>query len=166
MDDGLIFGADPRTCTSVVEELSKQFDIKTLSGSNFLVMEIKKLENGYYISQPQYITELLTKHKLMSSNAMSTQLADTKILYNHVNSPKCRHVIGGALYCGVNTRPDILFPTILLSRFNEDPRHVHWVAAQRILKYLKGTKNKGLFCSFNQKQTTVDAYCDALKQNT
>ncbi|KAJ4719135.1 Retrovirus-related Pol polyprotein from transposon TNT 1-94 [Melia azedarach] len=49
------------------------------------------------------------------------------------------------------TRPDILYTTGLVSRYMETPTTTHLKAAKRILRYLKGTTNFGLFysCSDN-----------------
>ena len=34
---------------------------------------------------------------------------------------------------------DICFAVGQLSQFNADPTHQHWVAAKRVLRYVKGT---------------------------
>ena len=44
----------------------------------------------------------------------------------------------------VNTRPDISFAVNSLSQFMVDPRRVHWTAAKRILRYIRGTVEYGL----------------------
>jgi hypothetical protein len=43
-----------------------------------------------------------------------------------------------------NTRPDICFSVNTLSRFLEEPRHVHLVAAKHVMRYLNGTLDCGL----------------------
>ena len=51
-----------------------------------------------------------------------------------------------ALMCLANcTMPDIAFGVILLARFSAKPTKRHWNGVKHILRYLKGTKDLGLF---------------------
>ena len=43
------------------------------------------------------------------------------------------------------SRPDIMYATCLCARFQADPRDIHHVAVKRILRYLKGTPNLGIW---------------------
>jgi len=54
-----------------------------------------------------------------------------------------KQVVGSLRYL-YNTRPDISFAVGLISRFSDDPKASHWVAAKRILRYLRGTLNYGI----------------------
>ena len=51
----------------------------------------------------------------------------------------------------MNTRPDICFDVNTLSQFLTDLRHVHLIATNHILSYLKGTVDYGLKYEVNQK---------------
>ncbi|XP_073133767.1 secreted RxLR effector protein 161-like [Henckelia pumila] len=55
-----------------------------------------------------------------------------------------RGLIGSLLYLTAS-RPDIMFSVGLCARFQSDPKQSHYIAAKRILKYLKGTQNVGLW---------------------
>lgn len=55
-----------------------------------------------------------------------------------------RDLVGALLYLATNCRPDISYSTSFLSRFMDRATDTHWAAAQRVLKYLKGTKKHGL----------------------
>ena len=55
-----------------------------------------------------------------------------------------RGMIGSLLYLTAS-RSDIMFATCLCARFQADPRDIHLVAVKRILRYLKGTPNLGIW---------------------
>nr|XP_027186111.1 uncharacterized protein LOC113784156 [Cicer arietinum] len=50
----------------------------------------------------------------------------------------------GSLRYLCNNRPDICYLVSVISRFMHDPRKIHLIAAKRILRYIKGTKEFGL----------------------
>ena len=47
-------------------------------------------------------------------------------------------------YLALSSRPDICFAANALSSFVENPEEVHWKAAKRVLRYLRGTRNQSL----------------------
>ena len=49
--------------------------------------------------------------------------------------------LGSIMYAQVCTRPDIVFATGLLGRYQSNPGHDHWVAAKKVMRYLKRTKD-------------------------
>ena len=54
-----------------------------------------------------------------------------------------KRLIGKLIYLTV-TRPDIIFVVGVLSRFMHQPRETYWLAAMRILAYIKSCSGKGL----------------------
>lgn len=70
-----------------------------------------------------------------------------------------REAIGSLLFAAQVTRPDINFPTILLSRYSENPKPAHWAAAKRIMRYLKGTLNAKL--TYKNTISPLVGYCDS-----
>lgn len=69
-----------------------------------------------------------------------------------------KEVIGSLLYLSTMARPDIIFSVNYLSRFNSKPMTSHWKMVKRILQYIKGTTNFGIF--FNGDKNLV-AYSDS-----
>ena len=55
-----------------------------------------------------------------------------------------RSLIGALLYVAMWTRPDIAFAVSQVSRWQSDPSTYHWDLAKSILRYLKGTRTRGL----------------------
>ena len=68
-------------------------------------------------------------------------------------------MIGSLLYLTAS-RPDIMFSVCLCARFQANPKESHLIAVKRILRYLKGTINLGLWYP---RHNTFDliAYSDA-----
>lgn len=50
-----------------------------------------------------------------------------------------RSLVGSLMYAAVCTCPDISYAVVKLSQFLNEPGTEHWIAAKRIVKYLKGT---------------------------
>ena len=59
-----------------------------------------------------------------------------------------------------NTRPNICFVVNTLSQFLTDPRHVHLIAANNILRYLRGIVDYRLKYEVNQK-INLEGYVDS-----
>ncbi|XP_071626304.1 uncharacterized protein [Temnothorax longispinosus] len=55
-----------------------------------------------------------------------------------------QRLIGALMYLAVSTRPDIAYAVNFLSQFNTNYSTEHWLAAKRILRYLRGTEGHGL----------------------
>ncbi|XP_075473989.1 secreted RxLR effector protein 161-like [Primulina tabacum] len=70
-----------------------------------------------------------------------------------------RGLIGFLLYLTAN-RPEIMFAVCLCARFQAKPMQSHFIASKRILKYLKGTTNVGLWYPKDSSLNLV-GYSDA-----
>ncbi|CAL2225682.1 unnamed protein product [Prunus armeniaca] len=78
-------------------------------------------------------TPLITNEKLRKEDGSSK-----------ANESVYRSLIGSLLYL-TTTRPDIMYATSLLSRFMQNPSQIHYGAAKRILRYLQGTIDYGIW---------------------
>jgi hypothetical protein len=65
------------------------------------------------------------------------------------------------MYAAVATRPDIAHATAFLSQFSSKPTNTHLSAAKCVLRYLKGTKTKGLRYTRDTEETPLRIFCDA-----
>ena len=70
-----------------------------------------------------------------------------------------RSIIGSLLYLAV-TWPDIMFATSLLSRFMQSPSQIHFGAAKRVLRYIQGTKDFGIWYK-SCAQSTMTGFTDS-----
>ena len=63
------------------------------------------------------------------------------------------------MYLTQSTRPDIQFAVHQCARFSEDPKKSHKIAAKRIVRYLHGTRDKGITLRPNKK-LGLECYVD------
>ena len=77
-----------------------------------------------------------------------------------VDATQFKQVVGSLMYLTA-TRPDLTYEVSLISRsrFMANPTKTHWFAAKRILRYLKGTTELGIYCK-KEESTNVVAYTD------
>ena len=84
---------------------------------------------------------------MMDCKAMSTPMASNLKLLSDaslesIDDTMYRQMIGSLMYL-MNMRPYIFFAVNTLSQFLIDPRHVHLIATNHILRYLRGTVDYG-----------------------
>jgi hypothetical protein len=71
-----------------------------------------------------------------------------------------RSAIGMLNYLAASTRPDCSFAVHQCARFSSNPKLSHERAVKRIIRYLKGTKDKGIILRPDQSKG-VQCYVDA-----
>ncbi|KAB2604291.1 retrotransposon protein [Pyrus ussuriensis x Pyrus communis] len=64
-------------------------------------------------------------------------------------------LVGSLMYAQVCTRPDLAFAVSVLGRFQSNPGTTHWVAAKKVLRYLKRTRDFMLTYSYVDKLELV-----------
>jgi len=71
-------------------------------------------------------------------------------------------LVGSLLYAALVTRPDIAFAVQSLGKHLQGSNEEHWIAAKRVLRYLKGTREVGLKYTGNSTGSfTLVGYADA-----
>ena len=68
-------------------------------------------------------------------------------------------IIGSLRYATDCTRPDIAYAVGVLSRFTSKLSKDHWFAIERVMRYLTGTKNYGLF--YKKYLAMIEGFSDA-----
>ncbi|XP_074327097.1 secreted RxLR effector protein 161-like [Apium graveolens] len=85
---------------------------------------------------------------MWSCNAVKNSIVPGTIISkegsNRVNTTLYKQLVGCLMYLTV-TRPDLMFVVCLVSRFMADPREEHMLIIKRVLRYLKGTLDFGIF---------------------
>ena len=128
-------------------------------------MEVWQNAGGISLGQWKYAIDILNRFGMMDSKAMTTHMASNLNLLSDASSEVVdamlyRQMIGSLMYL-MNTRPDIFFAVNTLSHFLTYLIHVHMIAANHILRYLKDIVDYGLKYKTDQRINLKD-YVDSV----
>lgn len=173
VDDVLIFTNDIDQLNHVKRELSKNFKMTDMGiATSILGIRLTRdaTKHTITIDQSQYIADVLERFGMDQSKPISTPV-DTNQQVSAKMCPSTENdvqemskipymqAIGSLLFAAQITRPDICFAVNLLSRYGANPGKAHWTAVKRVMRYLKGTINKGL--TYTKDDSEVTGFCDA-----
>jgi hypothetical protein len=169
VDDALIVG-HREFVTAAKKKIAAQFDIKDMgSAKYFLGIEIIRSSDGSIsISQAKYAKDVLERFSMENCKPQVTPL-ETGLNLSKVDGAAISdgtlymEVLGSLMYLACHTRPDLCHSVSMLARFMSQPTDVHWQAAKRILRYLKGTVEKCItyVSTPNQGVHSVVTFSDA-----
>jgi len=168
VDDCLLFSKEGAILDTLITSLQQEF-ILTVEGDvgAFLGIDVKRHNDGKLeLLQPGLIRKIIDACGLTDSSNTHDTPAETKILQRDPLGPQremqwdYRSIIGMLTYLSVSSRPDIAYAVHQCARFSTCPKRCHESAVRRIVRYLKGTADKGYFLH-PQEQKTLDCYVDA-----
>nr|XP_016439703.1 PREDICTED: uncharacterized mitochondrial protein AtMg00810-like [Nicotiana tabacum] len=115
----------------------------------FLGLQIKQTQKGIFISQTKYTKELIKKYGMSNAKAIGTPMSPSTTLDEDRNSKSVdeimyRGMIGSLLYLTAS-RPDIMFSVCKCARYQSAPKETHLTVVKRIIRYLIGTVDYGLW---------------------
>ena len=134
----------------------------------FLAVRIRHDVNNQRLTLDQgpTVARLLQQYRMEDCKAVSTPCDSsirstvgmppaTEEETTFITSKPYRSLVGKLLYL-LFTRPDLSFAVNQLTRHLNDPRKIHWTAAIRVLRYLRGCPDLGISYSANeQTQSTA-----------
>jgi hypothetical protein len=152
------------------KNLAKVVEITDMGELHYILgIEVTRDRNRRTISlnQTAYIHEVLSRYGMHNSSPVSTPLhskerltsadqpktEEKSAVRNFAKGQSYQEIVGSLLYA-TQTRPDCQYAVNLLAQFSANPGKVHYEAAKRILRYLKGTAHLGL--NFGGSNDRVD----------
>ena len=176
VDDFIVTYNSEQLKETVLQMLELTFDIKTTVEPNvFLGMQIERnYSRGYLkLHQTAYIEDLLKKFKMSDSNPAPTpmsagyQLQDPKTIVqtDDDKSLPFQSAVGSLIWLRL-TRPDVAFAVGVLCRYMTKYTQQEWVLVKRVLRYLRGSFDRGLVY-WSQRVQSSDAdsllkgWCDS-----
>jgi hypothetical protein len=169
--DDLILAASSKTeLKDFKQTMADKFAMKDLGElETYLGLKIirDREKRTIALSQSKYIENMLERFELMEAHPCPTPLELGHDLTSpvHTSAPKSSvpypQLVGTLMYIMVCTRPDICYALSVLTRYMAIGSYTetHWKAAQRVAKYLKGTKDHVLLLGGTGTQLT--GFCDA-----
>ena len=144
VDDIIIIGNTNSDTQDFIATLSHRFSIKDIGSFHyFLGVEVLPHQHGLFLSQRQYIRDLLTKTQMNGANSVATLLATSSALTLNIGSilfdpSKYCNVVGCLQYLSL-TRPNVTYTVSKLPQFMHQPTIGYWGVVKWLLRYLIGT---------------------------
>ncbi|KAK6163564.1 hypothetical protein DH2020_000428 [Rehmannia glutinosa] len=149
--DDIIFGStNKELCDKFSNLMQGKFEMSMMGELTFFLgLQVKQLKDGTFISQTKYTRDLMKKFGMKEKSSvkipMNTSVKmDMDVDGKAVDQTRYRALIGSLLYLTANI-PDITFVVGVCARFQSVPKESHMTAAKRILRYLKGCQEVGLW---------------------
>ena len=174
VDDTIIAGPDSSEIEALISSLGVATDEQRHSFElrdegevgDFLGIRIEKgRNNSFILSQSGLIDKVLRESSMESANTAVTPATTTPL---HIDSEGASFdepweyaaIVGMLMFLATNSRPDIAYAVNQCARFTHCPRDSHAVAVKRIVRYLKGTRTKGMILH-PSSSLNVDCFVDA-----
>lgn len=149
------------------DHLGRAFEFKDLGDLRYcLGIEFERNDNRK-MYQRRHIESILTRFGMSECKAVSTPLqVGARLSREDVwadkdgEKPPYRELVGALMYLSVGTRPDISHAVSLLGQFNCSFGKSHWIAAKRVLRYLKDSMDLGLNFDLRRKCDGLIGYAD------
>ena len=170
VDDVVFVSRDGKKIEEMIQKLKDTGYDLDIEGeiSAFLGIQIDKTDETFTLTQAGLIAKIIKYTHMEDCNSDRTP-ASTTALGSDVKGElwidseegfEYAAAVGMLLYLANNTRPDIAFAVHQCARFTHSPRQSHGKAVKRIVRYLQGTKDKGLIFTPTE-DLVVDCYVDA-----
>jgi hypothetical protein len=152
IDDILIF----RTSLDVINEvktfLCQSFDMKDMGDADVILnIKLIKGDNVITLTQSHYVEKVLSRFGYKDSKPSPTPYDPSLVFRKNkrIGRDQLRYsqMIESLMYLASATRPDISFAVSKLSRFTSNPGDDHWHVFERVMHYLVGIMDYGIYYS-------------------
>jgi len=150
VDDMIYTGSSLKLISEFKESMKRMFDMTDLGELKyFLGLEVSQTDGGIFMSQRKFVKDTLERFNMLNCKVANTPMNTNEKLRSLDETGKAdaslyRSLIGRLIYV-THSRPDVSFAVGVLSRFMHNPSRHHLGAAKRVLRYLAGTINFGIW---------------------
>lgn len=132
------------------QSMMREFEMSDLGRMKyFLGIEVLQLSDGIFIGQQKYAMDVLRRFGMEESNEVLNPIVPGFKISRDENGIEVdaifyKQIVGSLMYL-TTTRPDLMYSVSLISIYMTQPTELHLMAAKRVLRYVKGTLNFGVF---------------------
>ncbi|GJS51531.1 retrovirus-related pol polyprotein from transposon TNT 1-94 [Tanacetum coccineum] len=165
VDDIILASTNTAMCDGFANQMTSKFKMSMMGQmSFFLGLQISQSPKGIFINQSKYVSKIVKKYGLNTTDSVDTPMIETKKLDvdlqgKPVNATLYRGMIGSLMYLTAS-RPDLNYVVCLCARYQAKPTEKHLQVVKWIFRYLNGTINIGLWYS-KDTDMSLTAYADA-----
>ncbi|KAJ3684366.1 hypothetical protein LUZ61_013530 [Rhynchospora tenuis] len=165
VDDLVIAGNNSDAIVRFKQYLSSTFHMKDLGALKyFLGIEIARNSTGLYLCQRKYTLDIVAECGLLGGKPVAFPIEQNHNLSTAsgklMKDPeRYRRLVGRLIYLTI-TRPDLCYSVHILAQFMHAPLDVHYDAAIRVMRYLKGSPGQGILLRA-ESDLTLYGYCDS-----
>ena len=158
--------ADEAEFTEHADKLRQRFNIKQLKTASWMLgMRITRdrAARTIKLDQELYVTKALERYGLSECKVATTPEVigaatdATPGMDDVAERQRYMEIVGTLMYAMISTRPDIAHAVHWLASNMQAPMRRHMLAAERVLRYLAGTKDVGLVFGSRNGDARVDS---------
>ena len=168
VDDCIFYSNVDSAIERLIDDLKEEFLLeKEEDMAGFLGLQIDRSKPGTVVlTQTGLIERILVLMDLETCNAKFIPVDKIPLGKDEDGDPsrECweyRSVVGMMLYLAGSIHPDIAHAVHQCARFSHNPKRCHEVGLKYIVRYLQGTKDKGMILTPNAKNLKLDLFADA-----
>lgn len=140
-------------------EMSMEGELKSFPG-----FQIRQTKDEIFVNQSKIAKDLMSKFGIIQSKPFHTPISTSEKVNKDaegkdVDTKMYRSMIGSLLYLTAS-RPNISFSVGVCDRYQAAPKESHLKAIKRIIRYICGTINYGLWYPFDT-DSVITSYSDA-----
>nr|GEU68441.1 putative ribonuclease H-like domain-containing protein [Tanacetum cinerariifolium] len=140
----IIFRSIKKSLCDEFEQMNhKRFQMSSIGKLTFFLgLQVNQKDDGIFISQDKYVTDILKKFDFTTVKTTSILMEPNKALIKDAEAEDVdvhlyRLMIRSLMYL-IDSRPNIMFAVCACARFQVTPKTSHIHAVKRIFRYLKG----------------------------
>ena len=155
VDDLLIKGSCPLFLQTLIVQLKKEFVLTGLGDLGFFLgIEASHDKHELHIQKIKYILDVLHHARMVGAKPYPAPCVSGNKIYGISDElaqdvTAYRQVVGALRYCTL-THPEIAYLVNQLWQHLHSPTNAHWKSTKRVLSYLKGTIDDGLYFTKGQ----------------